>query len=159
MKWSIQITIYLDQPAFIQFGGALELCTIQFWIPHHRAHSSDNGFISPKKIKEGDQDKQNEAQYESKQQERDLTQREKLLILCKGYGMPHIKHQEEQGYYGVIDTILEERVCSSCKEFKMPTEENKGGDIPTHDKHRGSRSNYGCTKCIHLSQILRGQKQ
>jgi hypothetical protein len=46
-----------------------------------------------------------------------------------------------------------------CQKIKVLAEQNKGGNVPAHDKNTNGHSNDGKTYGAYVSQIFRSEKQ
>ena len=77
--------------------------------------------------------------------------------MIKVPGFEKIKNQEDQRDDAVVDAIPKERVGGSSQEFEIAAEQDKGGDVPAHNKHSNRDANNSKTDSRRVPKIFGGK--
>ena len=70
-----------------------------------------------------------------------------------------IKEQEENREDSIIDTVFQKRIGGGSQKTEVFAEKDKGGYVPTHDKHSHGNAHDSSSKRIDISQVFRRQVQ
>ena len=79
--------------------------------------------------------------------------------MIKMPGPEKVEYQENQRDNTVINAIPEKGVCCSSEKFEMTTEQDEGGDVPTHDKHSDGNTYESEAEYSNISQVFRSKKK
>ena len=74
-------------------------------------------------------------------------------------GFDKIKDQEQARDDRIIDAVFQEGVRGGSEETKMFAEQNEGGDVPAHNKHRYRGTHDREAHGIYITEVFRGQEK
>ena len=124
-----------------------------------RLQLSENGAVGTEKIKKGNGKDKQQSCNKAYSQEDDLHVRDQLFVMRELVSLEQVEYQKYQRKNGIVDTVFEKRKLSCGEKGKMTAEQDKGGDVPAHDKHAYGHAHDGSADGIDIPQVFRSQEE
>jgi hypothetical protein len=150
----------MHQPAFVELNLVFaELRFEQFGIADHRRHPADDRLIRAEKIIQRDGDHEAESREKAKAKPEDGSRGQKFPANAELQDLDEIEDEKDQWQDGVVDTIFQKGFAGSGQKAEMAAKDDKGRDVPAHDKDPGSQSDDGSADGADVSEIFRREKE
>jgi len=148
-QWSVVVNLFYRR----------QMRDIILRLRNHRHHPLQDTPVGLEEIDQGGRNDKDEAADKSTKKEKDLGSFDQFFCLKEMSGLEKIEYQETQRNQGIVDTEFQKGIGGRSQEPDMFAVQNKGRDIPAHNKHTDRGAYDRIADGIYIAEVFRSEKE